>query len=416
MQVIMLGIDHKLAGLEIREKLAFSKKQAVEAMRRVLKEDGVTGCLILSTCNRTELWISCKSEADLSMASLLARAKEGISLALEYTVERQGDDAVGHLLSTACGLNSMVFGEEQILAQIRDALRLAREAGSASSTIERVFQTAIAAAKDVKTNIDLGAFRPSVASQGVDRIESEGIDISGKNCLVIGNGKMGELLAKHLLARGANVKMTLRKRYHHGDDYDSLMPDGCEMIDYDDRYLALADSDIVISATMSPHHTLKRSELDKFPFKKPALWLDLAVPRDIDPRIGQETGIKIFDIDSLGRGGDRSMEETRNEAMDILGYYRDNIKIWLDFRRQMPVILEIINLTKKDVLGRLAPELKEMDLTEEEKRALRKKIRGVTGRAVNKLLCGLKTTLDEEDWDKVFQALLESAKKETLKS
>lgn len=417
MQVRMLGIDHNLASLEIREKITFSKSKAVEAMKRVADEEGVLGCLILSTCNRTELWISCKQEADISMPHLLTIASEGTNeIPIEFMVERQGDDAIGHLLSTACGLNSMVFGEEQILSQIREALYLSRKAGTASSTIERVFQTAVAAAKDVKTNVDVGRCRPSVATQGLAQIEEAGFDVAGKNCLVIGNGKMGELVANHLVAEGANVTMTLRKSYHHGDVFESLIPDGCEMIDYDDRYSALADSDIVISATMSPHHTLTRSKVASVDVKQPALWLDLAVPRDIDPGIAEDLDIEILDIDSLGGSSDEAMQETQKEAMEILGFYQDNIRVWLDFRLQMPVIFEIIELTKKDILDRLAAEVKGMDLTDEEKVLLRKKIRGASGRAINKLLCGLKTTLDEEDWDRVFAALLESAQKDTIKS
>lgn len=417
MQVRMLGIDHNLASLEVREKLAFSKKQASQAMADLASQEGVSGCLILSTCNRTELWVSCKEEAKISMLDLLGLVKEeAASFAEDVTVERQGDEAIGHLLSTACGLNSMVFGEEQILSQIRDALDLARQAGTASSTIERVFQTAVAAAKEVKNSLDMGSYKPSVASQGLSEIEAAGYDLKDKNCLVIGNGKMGELVANHLVSKGAKVKMTLRKSYHHGDDFESLMPKGCQMIDYYDRYQALANADIVISATMSPHHTLTRAKVAQTQVKTPALWLDLAVPRDIDPNISKEIDVKILDIDSLGACGDEAMKETRQEAMEILGYYKDNIKNWLDFRQEMPMIMETIKLTKKDIFERLRPELKDMGLTEDQEKILQKKVRGASGRAVNKLLCGLKNSLDQEDWDKVFSALLESAKKETLKS
>ncbi|MEG0291154.1 MAG: glutamyl-tRNA reductase [Anaerovoracaceae bacterium] len=417
MQIKMVGIDHNKASLEYRELFSFTTNGAIEGMKTLSEKEEVSGCLILSTCNRTELWVSGEDGANFDVEKFLCEIK-GVQKDSydKYFVSRNGKDAIEHLLVTACGINSKVFGEDQIITQIKDALELSSKNKCADRIIEKVFQNSITAAKKVKTSVKLTSYNPSVASSGVKKLENAYGNLKDKKCLIIGNGKMGELIAKHLLESGAEVMMTLRKKYHHGEEQASIVPKGCQMVPYEDRITAVALADIVVSATLSPHFTICKEDLKEITLREPGFWLDLAVPRDIDPAIGEEYNITICDIDGLGNAtADEKKSEDINRAKVILANYRDDIEQWLAFRKLTKKIDVIAETTAKDTQARVKKEIKNLELSEDEKENLKKSIEGAASRAVNKLLCELKDTLPKEHWEVCLDALLLSAKKETVK-
>ena len=420
MNILMVGMDHNLATLERREQFSFTKDQLEAALIDVSHIKGVTGNVILSTCNRTELWLSISEQATVFpvdiLASLKGFSKEDIE---EYTVIRKDKDAIEHLIVTACGINSRVFGEDQIITQIKDAISISRKLKTAGKTLDKVFSNSLAAAKKVKTSVRLTSHTPSVADSGVKelvqvcRMDEESLD--GKKCLIIGNGKMAALIAEHLVRKGADVFMTLRKKYHIGEEVSSLIPNGCHMISYDERYEALEEADFVISATLSPHYTLTLEAIENHRFKEPGYWLDLAVPRDIEPAISEKYNIEIIDIDSLG--GDNFLPKDQlQKAENIIGSYRDDILNWLRFRKQVETARSVIDLTKKDAVLRAHNEFLNEGFTDEQVEKIEKTMENAAGRAVNKLLFGLKDTLPPSMWAETFEGLLESAKKDTMKS
>lgn len=417
MQIKMVGIDHNKASLEYRELFSFTINGGTEGMKTLIAKEEVSGCLILSTCNRTELWISCLDNDDVDPEELLCEIK-GVNKEFydKYFVSRCGKDAVEHLLVTACGINSKVFGEDQIITQIKEALELSRKNKCADRTIEKVFQNSITASKKVKTMVQLTSYSPSVADSGVKKLENTYGTLKDKKCLVIGNGKMGALIAEQLVGSGAKVKMTLRKKYHHGEEHGSLVPDGCEMVPYENRIEAVALADIVISATLSPHFTVCKSDLEGIEINTPGFWLDLAVPRDIDPEIAEKYKVTICDIDGLGSGiADEKKSADIKKAKEILKVYRDELEEWLAFRKLKTGIDKITDLTKYDTIKRVEKDIKKLKIEEEEQEILKETIEGATSRAVNKLLCGLKESLPRDQWETCFNALLESAQKDTMK-
>lgn len=424
MRIRMVGIDHNKASIEYRELFSFTKAGAVEAMRQLSETFGLSGCIILSTCNRTELWISGKrddrisEQEDWSPYEMLCRIK-GIPVEgyREFFTERQGEEAVSHLLELSCGLDSKIFGEDQIISQVREAMLLARKHHSTDLVLEKVFQTAIAAAKKVKSRVRLAAVDGSTALQVLSLLKEQLGVLEGVSCLIIGNGQIGQMVANALLAQGAAVKMTLRKTMHGRHSSESIIPDGSTMIPYENRVWELASSKVVISATRSPHYTLKKNEVKDFLNSDSSIWIDLAVPRDIEPEISTLEKVRLFDIDHLTKEENpENNARCRQEARDILMEYLTELKQWFAFRERVPEIQDIVRLSVEDVSKRLDHPMETMELPEDERRLIQTEIEKAVEKSVGKLLFGLKDTLRHSLWKECLDAVYNAANKDTLKS
>lgn len=416
----MVGIDHNKASIEYRELFSFTKAGAMDAMHQLKERYPAEGCLILSTCNRTELWVSASEEAETipSPYEMLCALK---SIEAEryrtLFIEREGEEAVLHLLELSCGLDSKIFGEDQIISQVREAVVLSRKSGCMDMVLEKVFQTAIGAAKRVKSQIQLAEADGSTARQVISLLKEKLGDVRGTTCFMIGNGKMGQMICNTLLAHGAVVKMTLRKKIHGSCTSESLIPEGCIMVPYENRIQELAGSKVVISATRSPHYTLKKNEVEGFLNQEPSIWIDLAVPRDIEPEVVSLGEIELYDIDHLA--GEQNLEKRvrgREESMKILKEYLDELKQWFTFRERVPEIQDIVRMSVEDVSKRLDQPMEEMPLTEAEKRRLQLAIERAVEKSVGKLFFGLKDTLRYNLWKECLDAVYDAASKDTLKS
>lgn len=416
LQIKMVGIDHNKASIEYRELFSFTKSGAAEAMRILKERYPIEGCVILSTCNRTELWIS--AESNLSPYRMLCALKGAdADRYRDLFTERKGEEAALHLLELSCGLDSKIFGEDQIISQVREAIVLARKSRCTDMVLEKVFQTAIGAAKKVKSQVQLAEADGSTALQVVSLLKEELGDIKGVTCFMIGNGKMGQLVCNTLLAHGAAVKMTLRKAVHGTRPTESVIPDGCIMIPYEDRIQELASSKVVISATRSPHYTLKKDEVEGYLNSEPSIWIDLAVPRDIEPEIASLKGIRLFDIDHLVKEEGRVKDGSgREEALKILQEYLGELKQWFAFREQVAEIRDIVRMSVEDVSKRLDHPMEAIELPEDEKKQMQLAIERAVERSVGKLLFGLKDTLRHTLWKECLDAVHDAASKDTLKS
>ena len=416
MHIKMVGIDHNKASIEYRELFSFTKAGAIDAMQRIGAKPSIEGCLILSTCNRTELWISTSNgESPYQLLCEVKGIDEG--RLKDYFVERESEDAVSHLLELACGLDSKIFGEDQIISQVREALILARKNHCTDMVLEKVFQTAIRAAKKVKSKVQLSAADGSTALQVVSLLRENLGDLDGVSCFVIGNGKMGQLVSHTLLTHGAQVKMTLRKSIHGNHPTESIAPESCIMVPYEERISELSSAKVVISATRSPHYTLKKNEVAAFLNPEPSIWIDLAVPRDIDPEVCGLSGITLFDIDHLAKEEHLAKNEKgRKESTLILKEYFNELKQWFAFRERVPEIQDILRLSVEDVSKRLNQPMENMELPEEEKRRIQCEIERAVEKSVGKLLFGLKDTLSHSLWKECLEAVHNAASKDTLKS
>lgn len=344
MNLCMTGIDFVHAPLEKRERVSLVRGQVQAMLPRMMATEGIEGCVLLATCNRTELYLHGAAGVQLAPLAVLARAA-GFDAA-EYrvfSVRRDGEEAVHHLMKVAAGLESQIFGDDQIVSQVRDAVSLAREAQTVDGVLDTLFRRAVTAGKRVRTEIRLTGVPTSAAEAGVRRAERFFGSLKGRRAVVIGNGEMGRLAASILRAQGCAVTVTLRS-YHHGE---TDVPAGCATWPYDTRCAVLDGADLAVSATTSPHFTLSAEQVAAMK-KPPRLLLDLAMPRDIEQAVGEDGRVRLLNLDDLGDLGDHNAQD-RAAALRILHEEEQAFYEWYGYRQALPVIAAI----KDEALGRL---------------------------------------------------------------
>ena len=331
MKLCMAGIDASVP-FEEREKLSLVRGQVQAMLPRIAEQ---TGCaaVLLATCSRTELYLHAEGERALpDPAEALCRAA-GVA-AGAFVTRREGADAVRHLMHVAAGMQSQIFGDDQIVSQVKDAVALAREAKTTDAVLDTLFRRAVTAGKRVRTETRLTGVPASAAEVGVRRAERFFGSLAGHRAVVIGNGEMGRLAARALVRAGSEVTVTLRT-YRHGE---TLVPQGCGTVPYDRRLDAIEGADLVVSATTSPHFTLTAAQMQTL-LCPPRLLLDLAMPRDIESTAaGAQTA--LFNLDDLGDLGDAD-DASRETAECILDEETREFFAWLNYRTALPLIAEI---------------------------------------------------------------------------
>lgn len=340
----MTGIDFVHAPLEKREAVSLVRGQVLALLPRIAAMEGVAGCALLATCNRTELYLHGADGRMPDPLETLAAALGFEAAAYRgFSVKRSGEDAVRHLMQVAAGLESQIFGDDQIVTQVKDAAALAREAGSADAVLDTLFRRAVTAGKRVRTETRLTGVPASAAEVGARRAQAFFGSLEGRRAVVIGNGEMGRLAAATLRAQGCAVTVTLRS-YRHGE---TVVPAGCDTFPYDRRCEILDGADLAVSATTSPHFTLTAEQVAAM-HNPPRLLLDLAMPRDIEQAAGADARVTLLNLDDLGDLGDHNAE-AREVAMRILGEEEQAFYDWYGYRQALPVIAAI----KDEALGRL---------------------------------------------------------------
>lgn len=381
----MTGIDFVHAPLEKREAVSLVRGQVQALLPCIAAQKGVQGCVLLATCNRTELYLHGAEGAQLDALAVLAEAA-GFDAAeyRGYSITRTGEDAVHHLMQVAAGLESQIFGDDQIVSQVKGAVALAREAKTVDAVLDTMFRRAVTAGKRVRTETRLTGVPASAAEVGARRAAQFFGSLEGKRAVVIGNGEMGRLAAYTLRAQGCAVTVTLRS-YHHGE---TVVPAGCATWPYDTRCEVLDGADLAVSATTSPHFTLTAEQVAAMR-NPPRLLLDLAMPRDIEQAVGEDGRVRLLNLDDLGDLGDHNAE-ARVVAQRILSEEEQAFYEWYGYRQALPLIAAV----KDEALARLHYDHAYNGLHEDGD------LDGLAELAVNKtvdlLLGGMKELVDAE--------------------
>jgi glutamyl-tRNA reductase len=311
----ILGINHKTAPVALREKVAFDEARLVAALRALRQEQGVTEVVILSTCNRTEVyWAGSASGSDL--ADWLERHHApSLDLAASVYVHQE-QRAVEHAFSVASGLDSMVLGEAQILGQLKEAYRIAQQTGSTGPHLNKLFQAAFSAAKRVRTETQIGANAVSLASATVSLARRVYADLSTKNALMIGAGEMNSLTARHFAAAGVKHMVIANRTLNRAQDLAAEVKGYA--VDLSQLDKELIDADIVISCTASPTPLITKAaaQAARARRRRPILMVDMAVPRDIDPKVADLEDIYLFSIDDLQQLIDENRQQRELAAGD----------------------------------------------------------------------------------------------------
>ena len=395
MSISMIGIDHSKASVDVRAKFSFTKKRAVEAMKKLKEEHGILGCIILSTCNRMEVWVSTQDDKEISLYEFLCREKEVEKDEYQdYFMKRENEEAVRHLFYLTSGLKSQILAEDQIITQVKDALTLARDAYCTDNVLEVLFRMAVTAAKKVKTEVTFSRANTSVIHQAMERLRNQGFSFEGKTCMVIGNGEMGKVTALALKEAGADVTVTVRQ-YRSGV---VNIPQGCKRINYGERMELLPDCDLVVSATASPNYTLTKENFEEIKLDAASVVLiDLAVPRDIDPEIGKLQNVSLYDIDSFRiDAASPKLQASMQKAGEILDDQMKEFYDWFNGRDIFPRIEEIKADAVEDLNLRITKILKKTPMEQKDRESLLKAIDTAAGKVVNKMIFGLRDSLEQE--------------------
>lgn len=394
MSIFMLGIDHNMAPVDIRALFAFTRKNTGEALLKLKKEPGICGCIILSTCNRLELWVSTEENEKPELYQWLCRLKgiEGEEYR-KYFISRENEEAVEHLFYLTSGLKSQILGEDQILTQVKDALSFAREEFTTDSVLEVLFRMAVTAGKKIKTEVPFSHGNPSVIHQAIRFLEEGGYHVRNKVCMVIGNGEMGKMAAQTLREAGADVTVTIRQ-YRSGV---VNIPVGCSRINYGERMDYLPECDLVVSATASPNYTLTEELFEDVRVERPMILIDLAVPRDIDPEIRKKENITLYDMDSFRTSETpKELADNLEAAGKIVKEQMEEFSQWLDGRDIIPRIQEIKADAVEDLNLRIEKIFRKTPMEDSDREKLKKAVDTAAGKVVNKLIFGLRDSLNQD--------------------
>jgi glutamyl-tRNA reductase len=329
----ILGLNHKTAPVALREKVAFGEERLVAALRALRQAQGVSEVVILSTCNRTEVyWSGSASGSELSQ---WLESHHGGNLDLKSSLYvHQEQHAVAHAFSVASGLDSMVLGEAQILGQLKDAYRVAQEAGSTGPSLNKLFQAAFSAAKRVRTETRIGANAVSLASATVSLARRVYSDLGAQTALMVGAGDMIALAARHLSSAGVKRMVIANRGLPRAQALASELK--AHAVGLGDLEAELAQADIVISCTASPVALItKRAAAAALRARRrrPIFMVDLAVPRDIDPAVAELEDIYLFSIDDLQTLVDENRQQRELAAQDARLLVEEEVKRFISEAR-----------------------------------------------------------------------------------
>lgn len=364
-------------------------------MKKLKEEHGILGCIILSTCNRMEVWVSTQDDEEISLYDFLCKEKEVEKDEYQdYFMKRENEEAVRHLFYLTSGLKSQILAEDQIITQVKDALTLARDAYCTDNVLEVLFRMAVTAAKKVKTEVTFSRANTSVIHQAMERLKNQGFSFEGKTCMVIGNGEMGKVTALALKEAGADVTVTVRQ-YRSGV---VNIPQGCKRINYGERMELLPDCDLVVSATASPNYTLTKENFEEIKLDAASVVLiDLAVPRDIDPEVGKLQNVSLYDIDSFRiDAASPKLQASMQKAGEILDDQMKEFYDWFNGRDIFPRIEEIKADAVEDLNLRITKILKKTPMEQKDRESLLRAIDTAAGKVVNKMIFGLRDSLEQE--------------------
>ncbi len=402
LNLVLLGVNHNTAPIEVRERLAIPAGRLADATRTLLHQPGIREGLILSTCNRVEL-VTLQEDGS-SGIDLLRFLHEYFSVPAQtiqpHLYEFREREAVRHLFRVASSLDSMVVGEPQILGQVKESYTVAREVGAVSSQLDTLLQRAFTVAKKVRTETQIGSSSVSIASVAVDLARKIFGSLEGKTVLLVGAGKMSELAARHLIQQGAANILVANRTQSRAEKIAAQFSGPAvhtEAIPFDDLYAQADRADIVITSTGAPQKLFGRSHGQHFLQRRrnrPMFFIDIAVPRDVDPGMNEVEGCFVYDIDDLQQVAAANLADRSREAQaaeTIVSREVDKYHERLQSRDAVPAILALQQNAEAIREAELARSAKRLNgLTPEQREAVETLTRSLTAKLLHPQLTALR--------------------------
>lgn len=350
MLIAVVGLNHRTAPVEVREKLSFSGNSLKGALIRLKSYPVIEGCAILSTCNRTEIYAA-TLEMDEGLNAIwdfLSRwSGVSISEIKNFTYCHTLYDTIRHIFRVAAGLDSMILGETQILGQVKEAYHQAVEYEASNRVLNTLFQQAITVGKRVRTETGIDQNAVSISYAAVELVRQHLGILADRLVLIVGAGKMSELTAKHLVASGVSGVIVSNRSFDRAQSLAEQF-DG-RAVKFNELYKYLEVADIVISCTAASHCVIRAREMSRVMEKrrgKKIFMIDIAVPRDIETDVGNLAGVTLYDIDDLKNVVDHNLAERRQAALkaeEIIEEELDEFMKWLGTQFVVPTVAALKN-------------------------------------------------------------------------
>jgi glutamyl-tRNA reductase len=412
MELLVVGLNHKTAPIEIRECLAFPGDKLEDALYKVHTLPSLKENMIVSTCNRVEVYAATR-ETEKAVRDLKEFLSQYHHLSLKeferclYTLV--GGEAVTHIFRVASSLDSMVLGEPQILGQIKNAYDLSQQVKTSGLILHRLLHRAFHVAKRVRTETKIVIGAISVSSVAVELAKKIFGTLQKKTVLLIGAGEMCELAARHLASGGAEKILVTNRTYERAVSLAQEFRG--EAIPFEDMPQGLKRVDIVISATGSPQYLIRHDQITKVikdRRQKPIFFIDIADPRDIEPKVGDIENVYLYNIDDLQKVANENMKDREIEARKAEAIVRDEVLKFVNWYRSLDVTPTIVALRKKFEEIRRKELEKTLslhpDLSEKEKKSLE----ALTSAIINKILHAPITLLKQTDEEAMSDLYLDA--------
>jgi glutamyl-tRNA reductase len=410
MHILVVGINYKTAPVEIRERLTFNPNELGDAMKRLQTKKSILENVIISTCNRTEIY-AVVDQLHTGRYYMKEFLSEWFELEQDefapYLFIYEQDGAINHLFNVACGLNSMVLGETQILGQVRTSFLLGQEEKTTGTVYNHLFKQAITLAKRAHSETDIGANAVSISYAAVELAKKIFGTLQSKHVLILGAGKMGELAIQNLHANGVSkvtvINRTFEKAQNLANRFNGIAKTLQEL------QCALIEADILISSTGANDFVITKemmAQVEKLRKGKPLFMVDIAVPRDLDPRLAELENVFLYDIDDLEGIVEANMKERQKEAEKIRLIIEAEIvefKQWLATLGVVPVISALrekaLSIQEETMIS---IERKLPNLTDREKKILNKHTKSIINQLLKDPILQAKELASGKDADKAL--------------
>ncbi len=347
--IVVVGLNHETAPVAVREALAFPKERLAEALARVREETGLAEAMILSTCNRVEVYGRAPEPSLDAIAAFVARfhGKTADEIA-PHLYRLEGDPAIRHAFRVAASLDSMVMGEPQILGQVKEAYEAAERAGCLGSVMNALRNRAVAAAKRARTETAIGRNAVSVSHVAVELARKIFGSLRERRVLLVGAGKMSELAARQMVHDGARASVLGGRTFERAEQLAAAL--GGRAAPFEALRDELVRADIVISGTGAPGVVVHRADVEAAQaarHSRPLFVIDIAVPRDVAEDAGKVPGVFLYDLDDVKRVAEANLRERKKEAAAAEAILEEEIREFLEWRRSLEVVPLLVELRRR---------------------------------------------------------------------
>lgn len=414
-EIIVVGLNHKTAPIEIRERLSFHESELKNALLQINSLPSIKENIILSTCNRVEIYATSQNPVE-AFEELKGFLSQHHKISLKDFVESlylfTGEEAIKHIFRVTSSLDSMVVGEPQITGQIKSAYSMADNLKTSGFILNRLLNRAFHVAKRVRSETKISINAVSVSSVAVELAQKIFGDLKKKNILLIGAGEMGELASRHFISAGVKKIVITNRTYERALSLAQEFKG--EAIPFEEMNRELRETDIVLSATDSTQYIIKHDQvlrIMKERKQRPLFFIDISDPRNIEPRVGEIENVYLYNIDDLQNVADENIKDRQKEAQKAEAIVQEEVIKFVKWYRSLEVTPIIIALRKKfDEIRRrelektisLHPELSEREI---------KSIEAMTSAIINKILHDPLTKLKENDEDNSIDFYIDAIRK-----